>query len=148
MIIPCGAEKRDGTHAARDLYTGQMFRLALAAALEQLDGDTTHVLVLSALHGLIRLTDQVAAYDVKMGQPGSVTATTVAAQAAAHGIVYDAHPDVFALLPQAYWAVLDAALRADDIYAADVYEDCAGIGFQRKAASIAARPADLFAAAA
>lgn len=138
MIIPCGAAKAARPARARDLYTGQQFRLTLAAALEQ--ADPAHVLILSARHGLIALDQVVAPYDTKMGDPDSVTAEQVRSQLAGHGITWGNRPDVYAMLPKAYWAVLDAACRAEDIYPADVYEAAPGIGYQRQVASIVARP--------
>jgi len=133
LVIPCGGAKGESPAAARDLYTGQMFRHALRAAeFEAADCGGT-VLVLSALYGLIPLDAEIAPYDVRMGDAGSVSPVFVAAQAAALGIEWRA--DVFAFLPRAYFAVLDAALRALDVYAADVYEAAPGIGYQRGACS-------------
>lgn len=128
VIIPCGGEKATEATEARNLYTSSTFRMALEAA--EASADEVTVLVLSAKHGLITLDTVVAPYDTKMGQPGSVTADEVAAQAQAHGIVWGA-ADVYAFLPSAYFKVLDEALRSDDVYAADVYEVNSGIGDQR-----------------
>jgi hypothetical protein len=86
-------------------------------------------LVLSGLHGLITLDTVIAPYDLKMGAPGSVSPATVAAQAASLGIMWGC--EVHALLPRAYLAVLDAALRPESIWVRDVYEGCRGTGDQR-----------------
>jgi hypothetical protein len=110
-----------------------MFTLCLAAAEAEAAGtEAATILVLSAKYGLVGIDEVIEPYDVKMGDRGSVTAGQVAAQAAERGIVYDAHPDVYAFLPNAYFACLDEALRADDVYAAQVYEGCGGIGEQRR----------------
>jgi hypothetical protein len=77
-IIPCGARKREGRHAARDLYVGPYFRAALRWA-ETSGAD--RVLVLSAKHGLLGLDELVDAYDLTFGQTGSVTAAEVEQQA-------------------------------------------------------------------
>lgn len=136
MIVPCGSEKADSPRPAAQLYTGSTFRMALAAAQAEATGTDGRVLILSALHGLIDPTDVVAPYDTKMGDPGSVSVELLAAQAAAHGITWGA--DVYAFLPNAYFAKLDAALRTDDVYAAQVYEGTAGIGDQRHVCAVVA----------
>lgn len=126
-IIPCSGQKATVAGPARDLYTGSMFRHTLAAA-ENLDDDVT-VLVLSAEHGLVTLDTVLAPYERRMGQAGSVTVETVAAQAEALGIT---DGDVYAFLPQKYFSVLDQAMRQHDVYVADVYEADMGIGEQRR----------------
>jgi hypothetical protein len=103
-----------------------MFTNTLAAA-HDIDDDV-RVLILSALHGLVELDTIIEPYDVRMGDTGSVTAATVAAQAEALGL---ADADVYALLPSAYFTILDEALRTLDVFAANVYEADLGIGFQR-----------------
>ncbi len=133
-VIPCGTEKADGPCEARDLYTSSGFRLALDAALNI--AHHRDVFVLSALHGLVPLDTVLAPYELRMGQPGCVTAETVAAQAEAHGIAWG--DDVYALLPRDYFRTLDAALRTLDVYAADVYEVNAGIGDQRHICKVVA----------
>ena len=133
-VIPCSARKAGRPMAARDLYAGQMTRhtLANAEALAQIDRDAgrpARVLVLSALHGLIDPDQVIAPYDCKMGAPGSITPALLAGQAWKLGIRNGS--DVYALLPRAYYDVLDDALRRLDVYTQDVYEACAGIGDQR-----------------
>lgn len=129
VIIPCGAAKAPVECPARDLYVGGMFRNALDAASSDAFDTGATVLILSALHGLITLDTVIAPYDVKMGDAGSVTADTVAAQATALGIQW--LDEVYAFLPGAYLRVADTALRSLDVYAQDVYEADAGIGYQR-----------------
>jgi hypothetical protein len=58
-LVACAKSKRPGLHAARDLYTGPLFRLSLAAAELHCD----EVYVLSAEHGLLTLERVVADYD-------------------------------------------------------------------------------------
>lgn len=128
-IIPCGAGKLDSPAPARDLYTGQMFRHTLAAAQAEADTIGGRVLILSAKHGLIDLDTVVSPYEQKMGQAGSVTPGTIAAQALALGIDWGAQ--VYTFLPAAYYEPLDQALKTLDVYAQDVYEATCGIGDQR-----------------
>lgn len=58
-LVGCGKSKREGTHAARDLYTGPLFKAALAHATRTAD----EVFILSAAHGLLPLDKQVDSYD-------------------------------------------------------------------------------------
>lgn len=135
-VVPCGGEKLDRPVPARDLYTSSTFRLAWAAAMAEVDAydGEARVLILSALHGLIDPSTIVAPYDVKMGDPGSVTAETVMAQAIDLGIEWG--DDVYAFLPNAYLKVLDEALRPLDVYAQEVYEATSGIGDQRHVCAV------------
>lgn len=133
-VIPCSGSKAMTAGRARDFYTGTMFQHTLRcaeanAAKDEAAGRPTRILILSAAHGLIALGDEVAPYDVKMGAKGSVPVEVLTAQAEALGIDWES--DVYALLPHAYFARLDDALRALDCYAHDVYEGNEGIGDQR-----------------
>lgn len=131
-IIPCGADKLDTAAPAADLYTSSTFRSTLAAALTLVD--PAHVLVLSAKHGLVALDTVVDPYDTKMGDPGTVTVGTVVAQAVVAGIAAD--DDVSALLPSAYFAKLDEALRYLDVFPTPVFEGTRGIGDHRGVARV------------
>lgn len=62
-LVGCGAEKRAAPAPAADLYTGQLFRDALAHA-RRLAGE--HVFVLSAMHGLVPLTQVLRPYDLSL----------------------------------------------------------------------------------
>jgi len=136
-IIPCGSDKLDTAAPAEALYCGSMFRMALAAARD-ID-DEVRVLILSAKHGLIELDTIIEPYNVKMGDAGSVTAATVAAQAEALGVTWGT--ETYGLLPRAYYAVADEALRTHDVYLQDIYEADAGIGYQRGTCSTIVRTA-------
>jgi hypothetical protein len=142
-FIPCSARKGTRPAAARDLYTGPMFRHTLAcaeanAALDRAAGNPARILILSARHGLVGLDDELAPYDTKMGGPGSVTPALLAGQAWQHGIRNGS--DVYALLPAAYYGLLDDALKRLDVYLQDVYEATAGIGEQRHVNAVIAIP--------
>ena len=58
-LVGCGKKKLDGKHRARDLYTGPLFKAALAHALRTAD----EIFILSAAHGLLPLDQEVDSYD-------------------------------------------------------------------------------------
>lgn len=58
-LVGCGARKRPGSHAARDLYTGSLFRAAFAHAERTAD----EVYIVSALWGLVAPDAQLEAYE-------------------------------------------------------------------------------------
>ena len=61
-LIACSATKLDHAAPARELYTGQAFRFAMAAAA---DGDA---LILSALHGLVHPSQVIEPYNVTLSE--------------------------------------------------------------------------------
>lgn len=135
-VIPCGGAKLDRPAPAGQLYTGSMFRHTFdnatrCAELDEAAGlGPARVLILSARYGLVDPDQVLESYDLRMGQPGSVSAHTLAAQARALGI--DWGSPVYALLPRPYLARLDAALRTLDVYVQDVYEGTRGNGEQKR----------------
>lgn len=134
-VVPCGGGKLDRPAPAAELYVGSMFRhtyesACRAAELDRAAGKPARVVILSALHGLVDPAAELAPYDVKMGDAGSVTVETLAEQAAILGI--GPGSEVTALLPRAYFDRLDAALKRLHVWAFDVYEGCAGIGEQKR----------------
>jgi hypothetical protein len=154
-VIPCSARKAAAPAPARDLYTGPMFThtLAAAEALARWDreqGHETRILVLSARHGLVPLDAELAPYDCKLGDPGTVSAARLAGQAWKLGIragggPWARSPQVYALCPAAYYGLLSDALQRLDVYPQDCYEATQGIGEQRHVNTIAASwdtPAD------
>lgn len=87
VLVGCGAAKLDRRAPAGYLYTGQHFRLAYAAACTLSAAAVPgRVWILSALHGLVRPWEELDPYDLKLGQPGSVTAARIRGQAAADGL--------------------------------------------------------------
>lgn len=109
-----------------------MFKMAFESAEAQGDGE---VLILSALHGLLKPNDTVAPYDMKMGDKGSVTPQVLARQARKLGLDED-NVDVYSLLPKAYDKALDKALRTFHKYTIPVYEAAPGIGYHRQVCRI------------
>lgn len=106
VVIPCGAGKLDHAAPARELYTGAQYRLGLAAG-EQLAGQLgAQLLIVSALHGLVRPDQLLEPYDLRMGAPGSVTHTRLAAHLMRYGVT-----ELHALTPKAYTAALERAAQ-------------------------------------
>ncbi|MGK5677619.1 DUF7221 family queuine tRNA-ribosyltransferase-like protein [Actinoplanes sp. URMC 104] len=141
FVIPCGGQKLDRPAPARELYRGQMFRqtldsaIAAAADYEQ-EGVPARVLILSGLHGLVELDTVLAPYEQRIDKPGAVAVATLTGQALELGITYGS--TVIALLPQAYFAKLNAALRELDVLPYEAYEGTAGNGEQRRVNAIVA----------
>lgn len=63
-LISCGKAKRDGTHAAQNLYNGSYFKQALAYAQKHFDA----TYILSAYYGLLTLDQKVDSYDLIITQ--------------------------------------------------------------------------------
>lgn len=131
-VVPCGAAKAATATAARDLYTGAHFRNTLATAEAMAAEDGGLVLILSAKLGLIELDTVVAPYDVKMGDADAITPAGILTTAVELGLD-ELDPELYALLPAAYFDALAQALAPVDVYPADVYEAAPGIGYQRGA---------------
>lgn len=77
-IITCGSAKLPHHAQARHLYTGSYFRAQLEWALATTP--PSRIRILSAKHGILKLTDTIEPYDLRMGEPGSVTADQIAHQ--------------------------------------------------------------------
>jgi hypothetical protein len=148
IVVACGATKLDHPAPAEKLYRSRHFALMLAAARSEaadtmrVCGGTASVAILSALHGLVNPATVLEPYNLKMGQPGSITALQVAAQ------LSHAPPDeIVALLPAAYLRVLtEAATTLNEAGLADIavfnaFENAPGIGYQRGVASSLLRTA-------
>ncbi|MEU1251578.1 DUF6884 domain-containing protein [Micromonospora arida] len=82
VIVPCGTAKLDRPAPAGLMYTGSYHRACRRAA-DRLGG---RLLILSARHGLLTPDTVIEPYEVRMGQPGAVTAPTLYAQARRLGI--------------------------------------------------------------
>jgi hypothetical protein len=125
VIVPCSAAKLavDRPTPARHLYTGSYHHMCQRAA-ERIAGPAG-VLVLSALHGFVRLDDELLPYEQRMDAPGHVSVEQLRAQAARLDVL--AARDMVALGGRAY---VDAvtAVRPDALRPLD---GCRGIGEQR-----------------
>ncbi|MGA5340428.1 DUF6884 domain-containing protein [Streptomyces griseoincarnatus] len=123
VVIPCGSAKLDRPAPAGELYTGS-FHKACRKAADALTRPGDTILVLSALHGLAPLDRVLAPYELRMGQPGSVTGDQLRAQARELGV--DAAREVVVLAGAAY----TAAARQVWPTAAAPLEGAAGMGYQ------------------
>jgi len=131
VVIACGAEKLDRPAQAAELYTSGHFRLMLKAARRLAQDHGGRAVIMSALHGLVELDAVVAPYDLKMGQPGSITAAAVAGQ-----LDTIAPRAITTLLPHTYAATLDEAAELAGIGdLIDLFAEAPGIGYQRAVAS-------------
>lgn len=75
VIVSCGAKKRPASDRAWRLYTGSFFRSQWKWATAI--APPSRIRILSALHGIVSPMQYLDPYDLKMGQPGSVTADTI-----------------------------------------------------------------------
>lgn len=71
FLIGCGKSKRPSTAPARELYTGQLFKKSLAYAEAELgERREGEAFVLSAMHGLVALDQELAPYELTLnGMP-------------------------------------------------------------------------------
>lgn len=137
FIVPCGAAKATQAAPARELYLGQSFRLALAAAEAEAAATTrdlgieARVLILSAKHGLVSPDAELEPYDVKVSDAEAIGPVALAASLVLAGV--EEGDELYAMLPRAYRELLAEA--AADLPVHDVYEAAPGIGWQRGVAS-------------
>ncbi|WP_433860349.1 DUF6884 domain-containing protein [Streptomyces kronopolitis] len=132
VVIPCSAGKLDRPAPAGELYTGS-YHAACRRAADALTAAGGTVLILSARHGLLRLDDMTAPYNTRMGEPGSITAAELRAQARRMGI---ADADTVTILAGAAYA---AAAQAVWPNAATPLAGTRGIGQQRARLAALAR---------
>src|SRR5262245_30709215 len=85
VIISYGAKKLDRAAPARDLYVGPYFKALLAYALTL--AQAKDVLILSAKYGLIGVNERFEPYNLKMGEPGSITSIKLSDQAEVYGLL-------------------------------------------------------------
>lgn len=63
-LVGCGKQKLQVRSKARDMYTGQLFKLSYAHALRNADD----VLIISALHGLLSPFQEIDYYDLALNK--------------------------------------------------------------------------------
>jgi hypothetical protein len=124
VVISCGAAKLGHAAAAAELYTGQYFRACHMTAAE-LAPDRW--LILSAKYGLLWPWQQIAPYDLTIGEPGAITAREVTIQAARLGMLGQ---HVTALCSARYADVLGEVFP-------NVWRPLAGLGIGRQRAMLA-----------
>lgn len=85
VIVACGAKKVEQTTNAGRLYTGALFRSSYIWACSAVGRD--RILILSAKHGLLHPDDLVDPYDVRLGDPNSISVDGVQVQAIDLGLI-------------------------------------------------------------
>ncbi|MGZ2361479.1 hypothetical protein LRE75_33175 [Streptomyces sp. 372A] len=104
IIVSCGGRKitTEQPVPAGEMYCGS-YHIALRRAADELaiqnQESNVHLLIMSALHGLVALDDLIEPYDLRMGDEGAVTTEKLRQQAANLGLL---HADVTVLGPRAY----------------------------------------------
>ncbi|MER7316285.1 DUF6884 domain-containing protein [Streptomyces halstedii] len=98
VIVPCGGRKAMRTDGPRkgepipvlpagEMYVGSYHRAARRAAdVLTRGGRSGRVLILSAKHGLVELTEWIITYELRAGDPGTVDGETLRRQAHELGI--------------------------------------------------------------
>ena len=109
VIIGCGSSKHDQPMPAIDLYRGGYFSSRRSLARQLVDDD--HIFILSAKYGLIRSSQVISPYNLRLGEEGSITKVKIEQQAKRLRI--SNYPAVF-LGGRDYYALLrDAFVRVD-----------------------------------
>ncbi|MFF4187073.1 DUF6884 domain-containing protein [Streptomyces sp. NPDC001691] len=90
MIISCGSRKLkpDGhlqVVSAGELYIGHYHR-SLRGAADALTNSPSQILIASALHGLVTVSQSLAPYEMTMDHPSSVTSDHLRVQADVFGL--------------------------------------------------------------
>ena len=122
VIVPCGGRKLTVPAPAGQLYTGSYHRACRRAAAG-LTGPG-RILILSALHGLLPLDRVIGPYELRMGQPGSITPVELRRQAEQLHLVDE--PQVIILGGRAYSAAALTVWPA----AATPLAGAGGLGYQ------------------
>jgi hypothetical protein len=84
ILITCGKSKLPRPSPAKDLYTGTAFRSNWRWASSVFP--ESQIFIISAKHGLLRPSQIIAPYDLRMGAPGSISPDVIQSQAEALGI--------------------------------------------------------------
>lgn len=124
VIVPCGKSKAPTASPAGEMYRGTYSRLALRAATALTD--RSDIRIISARWGLLPLDQVIEPYELRLGQPRSITAAKVRAQAAQQGLLNRRH--VIVLAGHAYTELV----RQVWPHALTPLADTGGIGYQQK----------------
>jgi hypothetical protein len=85
VIIPCGSKKQNKASIAGRMYTGSYHRACLKYALSI--SSPKNIFILSAKYGLLRLTQVIQPYNLKMGEIGCVIPAQIRSQAEGFGLL-------------------------------------------------------------
>ncbi|MBE9500787.1 hypothetical protein IHE61_31290 [Streptomyces sp. GKU 257-1] len=132
VIIPCSAGKLDHPAPAGKLYTGS-YHTACRRAADALTANGGTILVLSARNGLIPLDRVTEPYDMRMGDPGCVTAAELRDQTTRMGLAQAANVTILA------GTAYTAAARAVWPHASTPLAGSRGIGEHRTRLAALAR---------
>lgn len=102
VVISCGLRKLRQPAPAMHLYTGNIFRTQLDYAMSL--APLSRVFIISAKHGLVRLTTVLAPYDMRITDPGAITSDEIRRQAEDLGIIDEA--DVVTTANRHYTALM------------------------------------------
>lgn len=116
VVVGCGAQKRPVPSPAGELYVGSYFRSCYRAA--EAVAPAGRIFILSALYGLVRPSEVLPPYDVRLTDPEAVDGLDIKHQAHELGV---AGEPVLALCPGAYADLLREVF-------ADVRAPLAGLG--------------------
>lgn len=119
-LVACSAAKRTVTSTARDLYTGAFFRKAVRYADAKLDGFA----VLSAKHGVLLPTDNVAPYNHRLGGKAE-RVTWTAAVLAQLAELFDTATTTFVLLAGRDYR---EGIEASDLTTVNPFGNVRGLG--------------------
>jgi len=95
--------------AAKDAYVGALFKKGVEYATR----NGYPYLIISAKYGLLRPTDKIRNYDVKIGDKDSITAETIREQAEKLGITK--YQKIIVLVSTKYCEILREALKNTNI---------------------------------
>jgi len=135
IVVPCGGAKLDHRAPARYLYTGAHFRYTLRRAVWLAEGRPgVDVAILSALHGLVDLDDELDPYDVTLD--AAARRSELVARLVVQLLDRDVPDRIVALTPNAYTAALSSALdelgvRDEGVELVTPLAGSRGIGEQR-----------------
>jgi len=85
VVIGCGAAKLNEPAKAKDLYTGQLFKLNLEYA-EKFYPNTARF-IFSAKYGFVETDEVLEPYNTRIGKPGSLTKPEIKMSAIHKGII-------------------------------------------------------------
>ena len=85
VIISCGKAKDKRPQPAAQLYTSAYFKVMLKFALCMTTPE--NIRILSAKYGLLKLNQVVEPYELRVGEPNTITLNTVKDQARDQGLL-------------------------------------------------------------
>jgi len=106
IIITCGKKKSITISRAEFMYVGSHFKDCLKWAKSKEKND--NIYILSAKYGLLKLSDIIKPYDLKMGEKGCVSSDFIKNQAKEFGIL---DCEIISTAGREYRMVLDKVFK-------------------------------------